>query len=82
MRHFKLTDNNKSYIIRRYCDFICSHMDPLEFMNEFKNYFYKEKYAYKNDILEDEINRVCPEILEDHTIESYVNKGAEYAKTI
>jgi hypothetical protein len=57
-------------------------MDSIEIFDEFKNYFFKEKMDYKNNILEDEINRLCPEILEDHFPEKVIGKGAEYAKSI
>jgi hypothetical protein len=57
-------------------------MDSIEIFNEFKNYFFKEKMDYKNNLLEDEINRFCPEILEDHFSEIVIGKGEEYAKSI
>jgi hypothetical protein len=82
MRHYHITDSNKSYIVRRYSDYIVSRMDNLDIFNEFKNYLFKEKMEYPNDTLEDEINRLCPEILEDHFPEQVIGKGAEYAKSI
>jgi hypothetical protein len=82
MRHFNITNDNKAYIVRRYCDYTISRMDSIEIFNEFKNYFFKEKMDYKNNLLEDEINRFCPEILEDHFSEIVIGKGEEYAKSI
>jgi hypothetical protein len=77
----KITESNKSYIVRRYTDYIVSRMDNLELLEEFKDYFYREKIGYPIDTLQNEINKFCPEILEDHLIESVVGKGAEYAQT-
>lgn len=82
MRNIKLNDDNKSYIVRRYCDYTVSHMDNLDLLNGFKEYFYREKMAYPIDTLEVEINKYCPEIMEDHISELIVGKGAEYAKAI
>lgn len=82
MRHAKITDNNKAYIIRKYADYTASRMDSIDLLNEFKNSFYKEKIDYDNSTLEEEINRLCPEILEDRFFEESVGKGREYAKTI
>jgi hypothetical protein len=77
----KITESNKPYIVRRYTDYIVSRMDNLELLEEFKDYFYREKIGYPIDTLQNEINKFCPEILEDHLIESVVGKGAEYAQT-
>lgn len=78
----KITESNKPYIVRRYTDYIVSRMDNLELLEEFKDYFYREKVGYPIDTLQNEINKFCPEILEDHLIESVVGKGYEYAQTI
>jgi hypothetical protein len=77
----KVSETNKPYIVRRYTDYIVSRMDNLELLEEFKDYFYREKIGYPVDTLQTEINKFCPEILEDHLIESVVGKGAEYAQT-
>lgn len=77
----KITESNKPYLVRRYTDYIVSRMDNLELLEEFKDYFYREKVNYPIDTLQTEINKFCPEILEDHLIESVVGKGAEYAQT-
>lgn len=82
MRHVSITDNNKAYIVRKYADYTSSRMDQIDFMTEFKNYFYKEKMEYDNSTLEEEINRLCPEILDDHFFQEAVGKGREYAKSI
>ena len=80
-RIMTITEDNKPYIVRRYTDYIVSRMDNLELLEEFKDYFYREKIGYPIDTLQNEINKFCPEILEDHLIESVVGKGAEYAQT-
>jgi hypothetical protein len=80
-RLLKITEDNKPYIVRRYTDYIISRMDNLELLEEFKDYFYREKIGYPIDTLETEIHKYCPEILEDHLIESVVGKGYEYAQT-
>lgn len=82
MRHLKITDDNKPYIVRRYTDYIVSRMDNVEIFEELKNYIYKEKVDYPISTLELEINKYCPEILEDHIVEQVIGKGAEYAKSI
>jgi hypothetical protein len=82
MKHFKINSENKEYIVKRYTDYILSRIDNLEVWEGFKEYFYKEKLAYPNETLEQEINRYCPSVLEDHIAEDIVGKGREYAKTI
>ena len=82
MRHAKLVDSNKPYYIRKYADYTASRMNSVDLLNEFKNSFYKEKMEYDNHTLEEEINRLCPEILDDHFFEESIGKGREYAKTI
>lgn len=78
----KITPDNKGYVVRRYVDYIVSRMDSTEILDSFKSYLYNEKMGYPIDTLELEINRHCPEILQDHTAEQLVGKGKEYAKTI
>jgi hypothetical protein len=82
MRHLHITSDNKPYFVRRYTDYIVSRMDNLEIMDSFKDYFYREKIGYPIETLEVEINRYCPEILDDHIAEEVVGKGVEYAKSI
>lgn len=82
MRTTHITDDNKSYIVRRYTDYVLSRMDNVEIWESFKDYFYKEKISYKNSTLEEEIKRYCPEILEDTFPENVIGKGEEYAKVI
>lgn len=77
-RLIKITESNKPYIVRRYTDYVVSRMDNLQLLEEFKDYFYREKTGYPIDTLSTEINKFCPEILEDHLVESVVGKGAEY----
>ena len=79
-RLIKITESNKPYIVRRYTDYVVSRMDNLELLEEFKDYFYREKMGYPLDTLQSEINKFCPEILEDHLIESVVGKGVEYVQ--
>lgn len=76
----KVTEENKPYLTRRYTDYIVSRMDDVEILEEFKNYFYREKMAYSPQTLESEINRYCPDILEDHIVENVVGKGSEFTK--
>jgi hypothetical protein len=80
MRHIHLTPNNKSYIIRRYVDNIVSRMDTIDMWESLKDYLYREKSGYSIETLEDEINKHCPEVLDDNIAESVVGKGDEYAK--
>lgn len=82
MRHIHLTTNNKSYIIRRYVDHIVSRMDNLDMWESLKDYLYREKFGYPLETLENEINKHCPEILDDNITEQVVGKGEEYAKAI
>jgi hypothetical protein len=79
MRHVKITSNNKDYIVRRYTDYVLSRMDDIEILENFKDYFFREKIGYPIDTLETEINKYCPEILEDHISEEVVGKAAEYS---
>lgn len=78
MKHIKITAENKDYFVRRYTDYIISRMDNIEILDNFKDYFYKEKMIYPIETLEREINRYCPHILEDHIAEEVVGKGYEY----
>jgi hypothetical protein len=78
MRQLQITPNNKSYIVRRYCDYILSRIDNDEVYTGFKDYFFREKMGYPIDTLKEEIVRYCPEILEDHLAESVVGKDKEY----
>lgn len=82
MKTTHITDENKSYIIRRYTDYVVSRMDNVEIWEAFKDYFYKEKISYQNHTLEEEIKRYCPDILEDTFPENVIGKGTEYAKAI
>lgn len=80
-RLLKITEDNKPYIVRRYTDYIVSRMDNLQLLEEFKDYFYREKIGYPVETLESEIHRYCPEILEDHIIDNVVGRSPEYVKT-
>lgn len=80
MKTLHISSENKSYFVRRYTDYVVSHMDNLEILDGFKNYFYNEKIDYPVSTLEQEIGKYCPEILEDHIQEKVVGKGKEYAK--
>jgi len=82
MRHLHITPDNKNYFVQRYTDYITARMDNLEILNSFKDYFFREKMGYPIETLEVEINRHCPEILDDNIVEEVVGKGAEYAKSI
>jgi hypothetical protein len=82
MRYFNIDSENKAYIVKRYTDYMVSRLDNLEIWEGFKEYFYHEKMSYPNKTLEQEINRYCPAILEDHIAEEVVGKGEEYAKTV
>jgi hypothetical protein len=75
---FKITEDNKPYTVRRYTDYIVTRMDNIQLLEEFKNYFYREKIGYPCETLENEINRYCPEILEDHVVENVVGRGPEF----
>ncbi len=78
MKTLQVTPDNKSYIVRRYCDYVISRMDNDEIYNSFKDYFFREKMGYPIDTLKEEIIRHCPEILDDHLAESVVGKDKEY----
>ena len=77
MRHVKITSNNKDYIVRRYTDYVLSRMDDIEILENFKDYFFREKIGYPIDTLETAINKSCPEIIEAHISEEVVGKAAE-----
>ena len=78
MKTLKVTPDNKSYVIQKYCDYVISRMDSEEIYNSFKDYFYREKSGYPIETLTQEIKRYCPEVLEDHLAESVVGKDKEY----
>jgi hypothetical protein len=82
MKHLKISSDNKDYIVERYSSFMLSRMNDLEILEAFRDYFHKEKMSYPNETLEQEINRFCPAVLEDHIAEEVLGKGAEYAKAI
>jgi len=82
MKKFRVNDDNKSYIVRRYVDSIISGMDNEDIYLSFKDYLFKEKMEYPNDTLDIEIKRHFPDLLEDHRSELVVGKEHEYAKTI
>jgi hypothetical protein len=73
----KITEENKPYLIRRYTDYVVTRMDSIQILEEFKNYFYREKMAYPCETLENEMVRYCPELLEDYLVENVVGKGSE-----
>jgi len=81
-RIMTITEDNKPYVVRRYTDYITSRMDSLEVLDEFKDYFFKEKINYPVDTLQSEINKFCPEVLEDHIVESVVGKGSEFSHKV
>lgn len=78
----KLTADNKSYIVTRYVDYILTRMDTLDMFGALKDYLFREKMSYPIDTLNLEIERHCPQILEDHFAEDVVGKETEYAKVI
>jgi hypothetical protein len=80
-RLLKVTEDNKPYLVRRYTDYIVSRMDNLQLLEEFKDYFYREKIGYPVETLETEMHRYCPEILEDHIVDNVVGRSPEYVKT-
>lgn len=81
-RIMTITEDNKPYVVRRYTDYITSRMDNLELLEEFKDYFYREKIGYPIDTLQSEINKFCPEVLEDHIVESVVGKSSEFSRKV
>lgn len=78
----KITPDNKSYIVTRYVDYILTRMDTLDMFGALKDYLLREKMSYPIDTLNLEIERHCPQILEDHFVEDVVGKENEYAKAI
>lgn len=78
MKQLQITPDNKSYIVRRYCDYVLSRMDTEDIYSSFKDYFFREKMGYPIKTLTEEINRHCPEILADHLAESVIGKDKEY----
>lgn len=78
MKQLLITPDNKSYIVRRYCDYILSRMDNDDIYSSFKDYFFREKMGYPIKTLTEEINRHCPNILEDNLAELVVGKDKEY----
>ena len=79
MRTLHVTSDNKSYIVKRYCDYVVSRMDTEDIYNEFKDYFFKEKMSYPIDTLVNEIQRYCPDILVDNFAENVIGKHDEYS---
>jgi len=73
----KVTEASKPYLVRRYADYVLNRMDSIQILEEFKNYFYREKMGYPCETLENEMIRYCPEILEDHLVENVVGKSSE-----
>lgn len=80
MKTITVNATNKSYITKRYIDYIVSRMDETDVWENFKNYLYKEKIKYPIDTLISEIKRHCPHILEEHISESVVSVGEEYSE--
>lgn len=78
MKTLQVTPDNKSYIVRRYCDYVISRMDNEEIYSSFKDYFFREKMGYPINTLVEEIKRYCPELLDDNLAESIVGKDKEY----
>jgi hypothetical protein len=78
MKQLQITPDNKSYIVKRYCDYVLSRMDDEDIYSSFKDYFFREKMGYPIDTLKEEIIRHCPEILDDHLSETIVGKDKEY----
>lgn len=78
MKTLKITNENKSYISKRYVDYILSRMDETDVWNSLKDYLFKEKIKYPIETLQSEIKRYCPHILEEHLSEEVVGKGEEY----
>lgn len=66
MRNLQITPDNKSDIVKKYYDYVVSQMNDLEIYNKLKDYFYQEKMTYPILTLTEEINRYCPQILQDH----------------
>jgi tRNA A37 threonylcarbamoyladenosine dehydratase len=79
MKKLNITVDNKEYIVKKYCDYVLSNMDDFEIYSELKNYFYKEKISYPIITLTDEINRYCPQILEDHMVQDVFGKSKEFS---
>lgn len=78
MKKLQITTDNKSYIVKRYCDYVESHMDDHDIYDSFKEYFFREKMGYPIETLTQEINRHCPDILEEHLSETVIGKDKEY----
>ena len=53
-------------------------MDDYEIYSELKEYFFREKIAYPLITLTQEIERYCPQILEDNMVENVFGKDHEY----
>lgn len=80
MKNLEITPDNKSYIVKKYCDHVLSQMDDFEIYSELKDYFFQEKMNYPIITLTEEINRHCPQILQNHLLENVFNKGVEFSK--
>lgn len=78
----RITEHNKSYVAKRYVDYIISRMDETDIWEGLKNYLFKEKIKYPLDTLISEIKRHCPHLLEEHLSEQVIGKGEEYAESI
>lgn len=82
MRTIIIDNENKSYFAKRYVDYILSRMDQTDIWQELKNYLFKEKIRYKPELLQAEIKRYCPHILQEHITEEVVGKGEEYEQKV
>lgn len=78
MKTIKITSDNHEYIVKRYVDYIVSHMDTDDFYDTTKEYLFKEKFSYPFETLEEEIKRHAPDILKDYLVEQVVGKEREY----
>lgn len=78
----KINSDNKSYMVRRYVDYIITRMDNNDILDALKDYLFREKMSYPIDTLSQEINRHCPSILETHMSELLIGKENEYASSI
>lgn len=61
--------DNKSYFARKYVERIVYGMDCKELMDTTKDYLYRDKMTEPDAILEEEILKTFPELLQDYHIE-------------
>lgn len=61
--------DNKAYFARKYVEQIVHNMDCKDLMDTTRDYLYRDKMTEPDSILEEEIFKSFPELLQDYHLE-------------